>query len=65
MSPAKIVYWYDRRTRNWVTQLLDSEGNQIDDAIYDGDRVSLARTLAWCAVDHPDTKIEKLSPQYA
>lgn len=32
--------WYDRKTRQSVMQVLDSEGNQIGDAEYSGNRES-------------------------
>lgn len=32
--------WYDRQSRNWVTQTFDADGNQIADAEYSGDRKS-------------------------
>ncbi len=30
-----VSTWYDRRTRNYITQLKDTNGNQIGDALYD------------------------------
>jgi len=30
--------WYDRRTRSWVVQKLDADGNQVGDAEYVGTR---------------------------
>lgn len=33
-KPYKVDRWYDRRTRSWVIQLKDKEGNQIGNAIY-------------------------------
>lgn len=32
--PVKVERWYDRRSRNWIVQLLDEDGNQIGDAYY-------------------------------
>jgi len=32
--------WYDRKTRSWVTQILDEGRNQIGAAYYDGNRDS-------------------------
>lgn len=32
----KVDRWYDRRTRSWVVQTLDGEGNQVGDAYYTG-----------------------------
>jgi len=34
--PTKVDSWYDRRTRSWIVQLMDEEGNQIGDAYYTG-----------------------------
>lgn len=31
-----ITTWYDRHTRQWVTQAKDAQGNQIGGAIYSG-----------------------------
>lgn len=43
-----IDYWYDRRIRQSVVQVLDSSGNQIGDAEYSGNRKSakFSRELA-------------------
>lgn len=35
---GKVETWYDRRSRNYVTQLKDSEGNQVGEAEYSGTR---------------------------
>lgn len=29
---------YDRQTRSWVSFLVDADGNQVGDAMYDGAR---------------------------
>ena len=34
----KVDKWYDRKTRSWIIQTLDAEGNQIGDATYVGSR---------------------------
>ena len=41
-----VERWYDRSTRSWITRVIDSEGNQVGDADYSGDRQSalLAKT---------------------
>jgi len=31
---GNVRYWYDKRQRLWVIQLVDSRGNQIGDADY-------------------------------
>lgn len=47
---AKIVYWYDRKTRCWVSQKLDTAGNQIGEASYDPTKASRDFVLRqWCA----------------
>lgn len=35
-----VETWYDRRSRNWITQTKDAAGNQISDATYTGNRIS-------------------------
>jgi len=29
-----VDYWYDRHTRSWVVQCVDSQGNQVGEARY-------------------------------
>jgi len=31
-----VQSWYDNKTRTWVSQLKDHEGNQVGDACFDG-----------------------------
>lgn len=31
---TRIDQWYDRRTRSWVVQRMDAQGNQVGDAEY-------------------------------
>ncbi len=38
MHGHKIVTWYDRQTRSWVTQLKDRIGNQVGEAQYNGSK---------------------------
>ena len=38
---VRIVYWWDRLSRNWIVQALDEEGNQIGDAQYAANRGTL------------------------
>lgn len=33
-----IFTWYDRQSRNWITQYRDSEGNQIGNAEFSGNK---------------------------
>ena len=35
-----VLRWYDRRTRSTVIQTLDTAGNQVGDADYNGNRKS-------------------------
>lgn len=28
--------WYDRSSRNWISQVVDEKGNQVGDSLYDG-----------------------------
>lgn len=37
---VKIDAWYDRHTRDWCIQKLNSEGYQVGDSIRVGDKVS-------------------------
>lgn len=32
--------WYDRTSRNWITQIKDAEGNQVGSALFAGNRSS-------------------------
>jgi len=38
-SGHTIETWYDRKSRNWITQLFDKNQYQIDDAIYTGNKI--------------------------
>ncbi len=31
-TAVRVEKWYDRRSRNWIVQKLDAEGNQVGDA---------------------------------
>jgi len=42
-----VDQWYDHHTRSWVTQLKDSEGNQVGEAEYDGTRESAEVSREW------------------
>ena len=35
-----VETWYDRSSRNWITQTKDAEHNQIGDATYSGNQLS-------------------------
>ncbi len=43
-----VETWYNRHARAWVTALKDKDGNQIGDAMYDGNRVAVPHTRDWC-----------------
>lgn len=43
-----VETWYDRQTRNWVTQLKDTKGNQVGDAAFSGTKLEAFE------VDHLD-----------
>ncbi len=34
----QVDTWWDRYSRNWITQVKDMDGNQIGDADYSGNR---------------------------
>jgi len=57
-APAKVVYWYNRRARSWVVQLLDGEGNQIGDADYSGTESDRDWELARLKKLHPALPVE-------
>lgn len=45
LSNGYTIYtWYDRQSRNWITQYRDAEGNQIGNAEFSGNRTN-ANTL--------------------
>lgn len=35
-----VETWYDRRSRNWITQTKDAEGNQVGEASFGGDQIT-------------------------
>jgi hypothetical protein len=37
-SRWSLARWYDRKTRSYVVQTLDPDGNQVGDAAYCGTR---------------------------
>lgn len=40
-ADGQSVYtWYDRQSRNWITQLRDSQKNQIGNAEFSGNKKS-------------------------
>lgn len=37
IGPAiKVISWWDRRSRSYITQALDTDDNQIDNAEFSG-----------------------------
>lgn len=57
---TRITFWWDRLSRNWIVQALDSEGNQIGDAIYAANRRTLPGALASMTDLYPNIKPERL-----
>lgn len=35
-----VETWFDRSSRNWITQIKDLDGNQVGDALFAGRRDS-------------------------
>lgn len=46
-----VETWYDKVTRNWVTQIKDNAGNQVGDAEYSGDTKSSEVAHEWAVFD--------------
>jgi len=59
---TKIVYWWSRPDRAWVTTARDAEGNQVGDAEYSGTRDGLDWDLKMMDRKYPNTPVEKLKP---
>lgn len=38
VTAMKIESWYDRKTKNYITQAKDDEGNQIGEALISGNK---------------------------
>lgn len=36
--------WYDRQSRNWISQVVNEKGWQIGDSIYDGTKAAAQRS---------------------
>lgn len=43
---TRIIYYWDRYSRNWIVQALDAEGNQVD-SLYCANRQSLRKHLPY------------------
>ena len=52
-----VEQWYNRRSRDWVVQCFDVDGNQVGDSDYSGTRVDSNTDLATAL------KKAKLNPQ--
>lgn len=42
-SRGSVDSWWDRYTRNWITQVKDLEGNQIGNADYSSNRTIMVK----------------------
>lgn len=42
-----VETWWDRYSRNWVTQTKDAEGNQVGSADYSGEKLGAAIAHLW------------------
>lgn len=49
---SSIDIWYERRTRSWVVQLKDAEGNQIGESSYVHSRREADKIAARLKVEH-------------
>lgn len=54
---TKIIYWWDRYSRNWIVQAKDAECNQIGEAIYAANRRALPGALEAMARRHPSASV--------
>lgn len=57
MSAVRIIYWWDRHSRNWIVQALDTEGNQIGSAYYAANRRTLDGELEAMHSLHPGVPV--------
>ena len=50
---AHVETWYDKHSRNYITTMLDADGQQIDDADFTGNRFDahFAHTTAVNAIN--------------
>lgn len=59
MGPVvKIVFWWDFKTSNWVSQAVDAEDNQVGDAEYSPNRKGRQMDCKALALQHNVTTIE-------
>jgi hypothetical protein len=64
----RVVRWYDKRTRNWVVQVKDAEGNQVGDADYSATEKEAKLAQKWqrgSLLPYGRVTIEKELPKYA
>jgi len=47
VTGSSVETWWDRYSRNWVTQTKDAEGNQVGHADYTGERLGAAIAHVW------------------
>lgn len=55
LDGARIETWYDRKSVNWISQLKDSDDNQIGHAEFDGHKGGLSRSIEMLAARWSDT----------
>ena len=51
---TKVIYWWDRLTRQWIIQAKDAEGNQIGNADYAPNRRTLPSVLKAMIEKYPN-----------
>ena len=59
---VKIVYWWDKFTKQWIMQALDKNGNELEEngCDYAPNKERLKVHLHYFAKDHDVNVIEKL-----
>ena len=45
-TPVRVEQWWDRHGRSWVTILVNAAGQQVGDAMFDGERTGAAVSKA-------------------
>lgn len=58
-TATKIVYWYDRHTRNWIVQVKDENGYEMDYS-YSGNKISRDFEIECFKKEYNLTIVEKL-----
>lgn len=54
-----IEFWYDRSAKSWFTMLVDSVGNQIDDALNDGNKDGRDISISWLVKKAEDLHVRQ------